>query len=119
MVNGADLGVGAREFVDDCGRRVLAPVVDDEHLEIGRQPGGRLDGLDHEARDRPRVVVRREEHGETGRPSGVLLHWERTINRTTGNSRRQGRDDGATTPLTGPGAVPPPGVATASARTRG
>ena len=46
--------------------RVRAAVVDDDHLVVGRQFRGGLNGADDHARDRAAVVVGREEDAQTG-----------------------------------------------------
>src|SRR5205085_2851898 len=66
MVNGAHVRIGAREVVEDRFRRVRAAVVDDDHLEVGRQRARHPYGENHQARDRSTVVVGGEEHAEPG-----------------------------------------------------
>jgi hypothetical protein len=60
------LGVRARELLGDLPGLIAASVVDDDDLEVGRESADRFLRLDHEAGYGARVVIRREEHAETG-----------------------------------------------------
>ena len=58
----AHFGESPGKFAEDAGSSVFA-VVDDNDLEVGRQPARRENGGDDHARDGPAVVVRRKEDG--------------------------------------------------------
>src|SRR5690606_11848733 len=58
--------VDALHLVEDRGRVVRAPVVDDDHLVVGREGTGRPHLLDHPAGDRAAVVVGRGDVAEAG-----------------------------------------------------
>ena len=66
MVDDADVGIRAREFLGDLPGLIAASVVDDDDLEVGRELADRFLRLDHEAGYGARVVIRGEEHAETG-----------------------------------------------------
>ena len=80
-------GICARKLVEDLPGGIGAAVVDDDDLEVGRQPAGDLHREDHEARDGPAVVVRGKNMlsptGRVERSSGI-----EALNRTHGNSLR-------------------------------
>ena len=57
----ADFRIRPGQFVHDLSGRIGAAIVHDDHFEIGRQGGGRLPGGNDKARNRPAVVVGREE----------------------------------------------------------
>ena len=74
VVDRPHLRIGPSQFVDDVLRRVGAPVVDDDDLEIRRQAAADLHRLNHEAGDRPGIVVRRKEDAQAAR-AGALFGW--------------------------------------------
>ena len=82
MVNDPDFGIGAGQLVGDLGRAIGAAVVDDDDLEVRRQPRGRLARGDHQARDRPAVVVGGKKHGQADRARfGTGSHRGQTLTR--------------------------------------
>ena len=75
MMDRAHMRIGACQLVRDRTRRVGTAVVDDNDLEIWRQPRRGLHGANDEARDGSAVVVGRENMLTPGGrlPSGTFM----------------------------------------------
>ncbi len=65
MMNDPDLGIDARELVEDLRREVAAAVVDHDDFVIGREPSRRQQRVQHHAGDGAAVVVRGEEDAQS------------------------------------------------------